>query len=60
MEFKTYCDKCGKELVGTENYENIHIDIHDYYDNVDLCASCFEKLIGLVRNFFDKKSEDTE
>ena len=59
-EIKTYCDKCGKELVGMGNYEDTDIDINHYHERVDLCASCFEKLTDIVAEFFDKESEGTE
>ena len=59
-EIKTYCDKCGIELVSMHDYEDTDIEINHYSKRVDLCASCFEKLTDIVADFFHKESEGAD
>ena len=59
-KIETYCDKCGAELHGVDNYEDTHIDIAWYLKRVDLCPACLEKLTDMIDGFFSKESEDTE
>lgn len=56
-KIKIYCDKCGIELSQMQDYEDIDIEIAHYLKNVDLCASCFEKLTNVIEIFFNKESE---
>ena len=58
-EIKTYCDKCGVELVNKNSYEDTDIGVAHYYRKVDLCSTCFEKLTDVIEEFFDK-NEVTE
>lgn len=55
---KTYCDKCGCELVGIDNYDDLDIEIAGYYKQVDLCAKCFEELTDYIENFFSERSKE--
>lgn len=55
-EIKTYCDKCGKEIVSMSDYEDTDIDISHYHKRVDLCALCFEKLTDIIEDFFKKQN----
>ena len=57
-EIKTYCDKCGVELVGIHNYEDTDIEIAHYYRRVDLCPVCFEKLTNIIEDFFYGEDND--
>lgn len=54
---KTYCDKCGIELVGMDNYEDLEIDIVTFYKQVDLCPKCFEEFTDHIENFFEKREK---
>ena len=55
---KTYCDKCGRELVGLDHYDDLDIEIATYLKSVDLCCKCFEKLTDHIEEFFEERNED--
>ena len=55
---KTYCDKCGCELESMAKYENLEIEIAQYWREVDLCCKCFEKLTNHIEKFFEERKED--
>lgn len=55
---KTYCDKCGIELVGNDSYDDIEIEVSHYLKQVDLCSKCFEKLTEHIENFFAERRAD--
>ena len=55
-----YCDKCGKEFtLGFEEHKNledgftsVHVTfIHRYYERVDLCRTCFNKLNKIAQDY---------
>lgn len=59
---KTYCDRCGNEIVGGRvwlhvEYNNPASDIGKDYSNKDLCKSCLkifvETLNSFISNFMD-------
>lgn len=53
-EIKTYCDRCGVELVSMVDYEDTDIEVNHYYKRADLCAECFEKLTDMIEDFFEE------
>ena len=57
---KTYCDKCGCELVELDHYDDLSIEIANYLKEVDLCCKCFEKLTDHIENFFEERETDDE
>lgn len=59
-EIKTYCDKCGVELINANNYEDTEIEVAHYWRKVDLCSLCFEKLTDVIEDFFNGESNDEQ
>lgn len=54
----TYCDLCGKRIVGeiTNKEMPIKLSTHIHWDTIDLCANCVEKLAV----YCDKLKGDNE
>ena len=57
-DIKTYCDKCGVELVNANSYEDTDIEVAHFRKRVDLCSACFEKLTDMISDFFEKGSKN--
>lgn len=49
------CDHCGKRLDTMNDYEDIDIQMTDWFSGVDLCADCFDELEKLVTDFIHRE-----
>lgn len=48
---KMYCDHCGKELNDMTDYTCVDIEVGYTEIETDLCKSCYEQLVKVVKDF---------
>lgn len=54
------CDHCGKELNEMHDYVDVDIDAVGWFNGVDLCKECAEKLEKMVTSFLNRDSDEEE